>query len=69
MSHQKSDEPFGLLPKKTAMDLDRTGELFPMAPPRESEPTAPQDQRFEAAGSQQTGAEASGAASPWKKQF
>ncbi len=38
MTYRKSDEPFGLLPKKSPMDLERGGELFSVQPSSEIEP-------------------------------
>ncbi len=35
MTYRKSDGPFGLLPKKTAMDLEWGGELFAVPAQRE----------------------------------
>ncbi len=37
MTYRKSDGPFGLLPKKTAMDLEWGGELYTVLPQRETE--------------------------------
>ncbi len=47
MSHYKSDEPFGLLPKKTAMALDSVGGLFSMPLRRAGDPISHSDPRLD----------------------
>ncbi len=50
MTQHKLDEPFGLLPKKTAMDLDSVGGLFSMPLPRNGD-SGNRDQKLDIPGS------------------
>ncbi len=54
MNQYKSDEPFGLLPKKTAMDLDSVGGLFSMPLRRDVNPSSHCDPRLDVPSSQPT---------------
>ncbi len=47
MTYRKSDGPFGLLPKKTAMDLEWIGGQYPVSPSRENDPGGHRDSRID----------------------
>ncbi len=49
MTYRKSDGPFGMLPKKTAMDLESSGGLYAVLPRDDAEPKNPRAPKLDPA--------------------